>query len=375
MTDNFNLRSFNFANVQLPTFEEQLTNRPWVLFGSDNLWPTHSVELYNWSATNRAALNAKRDGVVGRDMLINGENQIMMANPHETIYEVFKKCALDYVIHNGFVLNVIKRRDGSGISDFYHMDFSKIRSGKVNEYDFVKHYYYSADWRAVNKYKPMELPAFDLTDDELAPSQVMYFKAYQPTHSYYPVNDWIGARMPVEIDVSIMNYHLNNLNNYYSPSLFVSLNQGVPSEEEREMIFRHFEDAYSSTNQPGKLILNFANSKDEEPTIMPINNNNSDTFYTQINEIVLQKILTGHRISIPEILGIKTPGQLGTKNQIIEGYEHFLQTVVIPLQEMLLTSFEKVLFLRDRQTYKLSIIQNEIFPDAEIDAQIEGGEL
>jgi hypothetical protein len=373
MSDLNKLKSFDFTNVILPTFDETIANRPWVLFGGDNLWPTHSVELYNWSATNRAAINAKRDAVIGRKLLVDGQDVILMANSQETLYDIFKKVAMDMVIHNGFSLNTIKRRDGNGISDFYHMDFSKIRSGKVNEFDFVKNYWYSADWALISKYKPRELPAFDLHDDELAPSQVYYYKTYQPTQTYYPINDWIGGRMAVEIDVSIMNYHLNNLKNHYSPSMFISLNQGVGSEEEREQIFRHFEAAYSSTNQAGKLILNFADSKENEPTIVPINNNNSDTFYTQINEIVLQKILTAHRISIPEILGIKTPGQLGTKDQIIEGYEHFLQTVVIPVQEKLLNEFEKILFLRDGIQRKLTIVQNEIFPDKETDIQVEGG--
>ena len=92
-----------------------------------------------------------------------------------------------------------------------------------------------------------------------------------------------------------------------------------------------------------------------------------------MNEIVLQKILTAHRISIPEILGIKTPGQLGTKDQIIEGYEHFLQTVVIPVQEKLLKEFEKILFLRDGIKRELTIVQNEIFPDKETDIEVEGG--
>jgi hypothetical protein len=373
MSDLNKLKSFDFTNVILPTFDETISNRPWVLFGGDNLWPTHSVELYNWSATNRAAINAKRDAVIGKKLLVDGVDTIMMVNSHESLYDVFKKVAMDMVIHNGFSMNVIKRRDGQGISDFYHMDFSKLRSGKVNEYDFVKHYWYSSDWAFISKYKPRELPAFDLHDPDLEPSQVYYYKTYQPTQTYYPINDWIGGRMAVEIDVSIMNYHLNNLKNHYSPSMFISLNQGVGSEEEREQIFRHFEAAYSSTNQAGKLILNFADSKENEPTIVPINNNNSDTFYTQMNEIVLQKILTAHRISIPEILGIKTPGQLGTKDQIIEGYEHFLQTVVIPVQEKLLKEFEKILFLRDGIRRELTIVQNEIFPDKETDIEVEGG--
>lgn len=359
-TKNHIVRGFDFSEAVLPSFEEVVNNKEWVYWGDDNIWPEHSIDLYNYSATLRASLNSIRDGVIGKDMLINGQSaNLTMANGMESIYDVYKKVVVDYIIHNGFSLNTIKRRDGEGIAEFYHMDISKLRSGKADHQDRVKSYWFSNNWLNVRKDKPVELPAFDLTTEE--PSQIYFYKTYQPAQFYYPVNDWIGARYASEIDVEIKNYHLNNLRNGYHSGVVFSMNNGVPGEEERESIFRHLEQRYTSTNNAGKLIVTFSDDKEHEPTITPFANNATPDMFIQLNEMVTQTILTSCRISNPTLLGIKTVQGLGSKDEMKDAYEHFLSTVIEPIQEKLIREFEKILFFKTKQINKIEIVQNELF--------------
>ena len=158
-----------------------------------------------------------------------------------------------------------------------------------------------------------------------------------------------------------MNFELNNLQNGYFPSLFISLNNGIPGEEERNNIFRQFEDIYSSTNNAGKMFLNFSDNKETEATITSINPNNNADLFNSLNEIVQTKILTSHGITKPDLLGIKTSGQLGSKQEIIEGYEHFLRSVIAPKQQFLIREFEKLLFYKTGEVHKITIEQNELF--------------
>jgi hypothetical protein len=109
------------------------------------------------------------------------------------------------------------------------------------------------------------------------------------------------------------------------------------------------------------MFLNFAEDKDHEPTITPLSTNNSDGFYRDMDDIIRNTILTSHRITSPKLLGIETPGSLGSKDEVVEGYEHFLRTSIVPIQEQLLSEFEKLLFMRDKQLHTLEIVQNEIF--------------
>ncbi len=367
MEDNKkDLRVFEFGQpAYIPSFEEKITNKDYVLFGENNLQPQHSIDMFNFSSINRACLNAVISGIVGKDLLVDGKEGFMMVNSTETLYDVFKKTATDFAVHNGFALNTIKRNDGEGISDFYHMDFSKIRSGKCDDYDYVKEYYYSADWTAPNKYKPIEIPSFNLRGE--GESQVYYSFPYQPNQKYYPLPSWIGGRIPVQIDIEIMNFELNNIQNSYYPSLFISLNNGIPGDDEREQVYRHLEDKYSSSNNPGKLFLNFADSKENEPTIQAIQPNNNADLFNALNDIIQQKILTAHGITKPDLLGIKTAGQLGSKQEIIEGYEHFLRTNIAPKQQYLIREFEKLLFFKTGEPHKIEIVQNELFEDVVVE--------
>jgi len=362
----------DFSAAQVPQYQEVIKNKPYVFYGDDNLFPNHLLALYQYSSINRACLNAIMYGVKGKNMLVqDGDpNRIAMANRSETVYQVFEKCVMDRVIFGGFALNVVKSNDGD-IAEFYHMDFSKLRAGKEDEFTNVGSYYYSVDWRSStfsqNKYKPIELEAFNMMPDS-APSQVMYFKTYTPGMSYYPAPDYLGGLTSIQLDIEVSNFHLNNMQNSMMPSVAVSFTNGVPSEEERDMIYRQLDAKYSSTNAAGKWFLFFSENPETAPVITPIQNNASDAWYSAMQPQIEQKIMTAHRIVNPMILGVKTAGQLGGRNEILESYDLFGEIVLKPIQEEILKGFEKVLFIRDKQEINLQIEQNQLLPTIQQEA-------
>jgi len=158
------------------------------------------------------------------------------------------------------------------------------------------------------------------------------------------------------------------------PSVAVSFTNGVPSEEERDIIYRQLDAKYSSSNNAGKWFLFFSENPETAPVITPIPNNASDAWYSQMAPQIEQTILTSHRITSPMILGIKEAGQLGGRSELIDAYNLFLEIVIKPIQESMLKDFEKVLFLRDKKPIKLGVEQNQILPDIiqEAEGQIEG---
>lgn len=362
----------DFAAASLPQYQEVIKNKPYVFYGDDNLFPNHLLALYQYSSINRACLNAIMYGVKGKNMIVKegDPNRIAMANRSETVYQVFEKCVMDRVIFGGFALNVVKSNDGD-IAEFYHMDFSKLRAGKEDEFTNVGSYFYSVDWRSStfsqNKYKPIELEAFNMMPDS-APSQVMYFKTYTPGMSYYPAPDYLGGLTSIQLDIEVSNFHLNNMQNSMMPSVAVSFTNGVPSEEERDMIYRQLDAKYSSTNSAGKWFLFFSENPETAPVITPINNNASDGWYASMQPQIEQKIMTAHRIVNPMILGVKTAGQLGGRNEILESYDLFGEIVLKPIQEEILKAFEKVLFIRDKQSIDLQIEQNQLLPTIQQEA-------
>jgi hypothetical protein len=361
----FSMQMHDFNAAQVPQYQEVVKNKPWVFYGTDNMFPNHLMALYQSSSINRACLNAIMYGVKGKDIKVveGDEGSIVMANRSETLYEVFEKCAMDRVIFGGYALNIVKNQEG-GIAEIYHMDFSRLRAGKEDEFTNVGTYYYSVDWLNTTKYKPLELPAFSMLPDS-GPSQVMYFKTYSPSMSYYPAPDYLAGVTTIQLDIEIKNFHLNNMQNSMMPSVAVTFTNGVPSEEERDIIYRQLDAKYSSTNNAGKWFLFFSETPETAPIITPIQNNASDGWYNAIAPQVEQTILTSHRITSPMILGIKESGQLGGREELLDAYNLFLEVVVKPIQAEMLKDFEKVLFIKDGKKIKLEIEQNNILPDIE----------
>jgi hypothetical protein len=167
----------------------------------------------------------------------------------------------------------------------------------------------------------------------------------------------------IQLDIEIKNFHLNNMQNSMMPSMAVSFTNGVPGEEEMDMIERQLQSKYSSTNNAGKFFLFFSENPETAPVITPITNNASDAWYTSMAPQIENNVLTSWRITSPMILGIKTAGQLGGRAEILDSYQLFLQTVIMPIQEEILETLEKVLFLKYKEPIKLGIEQNQILPD------------
>jgi len=370
MSDNkqkFDFGVSEFSAAYVPQYQEVIKNKPWVFYGDDNIFPNHLLALYQYSSINRACINAIDYGVKGKNLtVLEGDpGRIAMANRSETVYDVFQKCVLDRVLFGGFALNIVKSNDG-GIAEFYHSDFSRLRAGKEDDFGNIDTYFYSIDWKNPTKYKPLEIPGFNMSPDS-APSQIMYFKRYSPSMSYYPPPDYLGGVTTIQLDIEVKNFHLNNTQNSMMPSMAVIFKNGVPSEEERDIMYRQLETKYSSTNNAGKFFLFYAETPETAPEIVPIPNNASDAWYGNMAPQIEQTILTSHRITSPMILGIKTSGQLGGRNEMLDAYDLFLETVIKPIQEEILKGFEKVLFLRDKEPINLGVEQNQLLPTIQQD--------
>lgn len=373
MKNNLHVLDFNAAFV--PQYQEVIRNKPYVLYGEDNLFPNHLLALYQYSSINRACANAVMYGVKGKNLIVKEGNPevLTMANRGETVYEIYEKLVTDRVLFGGLALNIVKSNDG-GIAEFYHTDFSRLRAGKEDEFGNIGTYFYSIDWKGTTinptKFKPVEMEAFNMLPDS-APSQILYDKTcYTPSMSYYPAPDYLAGLTTIQLDIEIKNFHLNNMQNSMMPSMAVSFTNGVPGEEEMDMIQRQLESKYASTNNAGKFFLFFSENPETAPVITPIPNNASDAWYTSMAPQIENNVLTSWRITSPMILGIKTPGSLGGRAEILDSYQLFLQTVIIPIQEQILKTLEKVLFIKYKQPIKLGIEQNQILPD-EVQSELD----
>jgi hypothetical protein len=344
----YQLGRMNFRQEPfLPIFSELFDRRPWVLYGENNQMPQYLISRYNNCAIHKAVITSKREQVCGDGIvsLNNPMATVNLINPKENVMDVFRKCALDLLLFGGYALNVIWSRDRKSIAEIYHLDFSRIRCGKINhETDEIEKYYYSADWTNIKKFPVEEYDTFNQEDGDA--SQIYYYKQYSPNNSYYPHPDYSGGLAAIEIDVNIKEFHANNLKNGMLPSLFISMNNGIPGEEEQRIITRALEEQYTSVNNAGRPIISFNESPELAPQITQIPAASSDGYYQSIYDDVLRSILSAHRVSSGELYGISTAGKLGTRNEIVDHSEYFRKMVIMPYQKELLGTFDKLVSMK-----------------------------
>jgi hypothetical protein len=327
-----------------------------VYYGVANLAAQELIRLYNTSPTHRACITSKWFGVRGEGIkLASGDDdRLMMVNSlGDTLYDVYAKASLDFILYGGFSLNIVWRRDREQGFEIYYIDFSKLRAGKTDMNDRIEDFYYCADWAFPKKFVPRRIPAFNSNTEE--PSQIFYYTTHSCGNNYYPTPTYWGSATAIATQVEVFNWHYNNIINGLSPSLFVSL-MGVPAPEQREEIYKNMMSKYGGSNQAGKLFLTFSDSRDMAPEITPIASNSSDKMWMELNDMVQQAILTSHQISSPELLGIITPGGLGTPDHI-EAQDHFFNLVIKPLQREILNVFDKILLIRDRKPAEIVVDQ------------------
>lgn len=339
-----------------------------VYFGENNEFPQYVIELFNKSSINGTAIMAKRDGIIGEGLTADNEDILQFANRDgESWNDVFKKIALDEALHNGYALEIIWSNDRTKITDIYHIDFSYIRAHKMDHKGIVPGYYISPEFEnkgrlRVKKEDLHYLPRFNKLDRSSS-NQIIYVSGYRPGMRYYPLPDYNAGLNIIALDAEIDNFHKNNIRNGLAPSLAITTFTNADPEE-RQILEEQLRQGYAGSDNAGSLMYMDVANKDEAPIITPIPQNGADGYYTTVNDMVLQKILTAHRITSPMLVGIKTEGQLGGRTELLDAYSHWQKTVIQPMQAKILNTFEEIFEVNGLEP-TLGVEQKRLFDDGE----------
>jgi len=356
---------------------EDKKNGTYVKFGDYNSFPNDLIELYNNSSIHNTCINAIVDGIVGEGLTANPEWVLDRANSsNETWNDVYKKVAQDYKLYGGFALEVIWNKSRTKIADIYHIDFSWLRAKEKNYRGEIPGYYISDEWSEAYRYgtAPIDdlpfLPVYNPQKNMEEPKQVFVYNPYRPGQKYYPLPDYVGALRDIELDIEVSNFHVNNIKNGLAPSLSITTFTNA-NDEEREAIERMLQLQYSGTNNAGNMLYMDVDSPENAPVITPIPQNGADGYYTTINDMVVQRILTAHRITSPMILGIKTEGQLGGRAEVIDAYLLLVNTVIRPFQQDILAVFETLLEeMHPELEISIGVQQLKLFTDGEEETDV-----
>tara|TARA_R100000951_G_scaffold94548_2_gene83331 strand:+ start:1794 stop:2966 length:1173 start_codon:yes stop_codon:yes gene_type:complete len=346
MEENNNLYSIKgsqFQAIELPAIKE-VRGKDYMSFGSDNLFPQLLIDLYDNSAMHHTCVDAIKEGILGEGLETIGDEYINTAG--ESIDEILEKITLDYALYQGYSINVIWNKEGTGIAEIYHLPFANVRSGKRDEEDKVNEYMYSSNWANLRKYPFETYKCFDPTDNKGEnASQVYYCFNYTPGNEVYPLPGYVGALNDINLDHRISVFHNSNISQNLMPSMVIKMNNGIPTPEAQREIYREIQNTFGSESNAGKFFLTFSDGAERAMDVQTIDASNDD-YYITLEQRISSRILTSHRITSPLLLGIKdASGFSNNADEIAVAYAHFEGTVIEPKRKKILSSFGYILKL------------------------------
>ena len=360
--------------------EDKGNNGKYIKFGDDNKFPDYLINLYNNSSIHASCVNAIVEAIRGEGLVTQDQDILKFANRQgESWTEIYNKLAYDFKLFGGFAMEIIYSRDRSTIAEVYHIDFSYIRAEEKDYHNNIPGYYINNNWSKYGLTTQLDelpfLPSFNPFEKQEEPKQIYVYCPYRPGQDYYPLPDYIGGVRVIDLDQEVDNFHINNIKNGLSPSLSITtFTNGT--DDERAAIENMLKMQYAGTDNAGSLMYIDVDDPANAPVITPIPQNGADGYYTALNDMVSQKILTSHRITSPMLLGIKSNTGLGNNaDEIVTSWNLFLNSVVLPYQQTLLTVLEKILTYQQGEEVNLGVIQkNPLYEgdDNEIDVVTSG---
>ena len=335
------IQCYNQRTKEIPSFvEKQNSGKPYLNYGNNNQFPQYLWELYLKSAILQSIINGSADYVMGSNIQTTITIADKVNKDLETLEDIIKKLTIDYFIFGGFALQVIFNKLGE-IAELYWLDFRNIRVDKE-----CKKAFYSDDWVGHSK----DFITYDLFDtNKRSGTSVFYFNGHL-SRGVYPIPRYNGALAAIETSTEISKFHLNSILNNFSSNFIINFNNGQPSEDVQEAIERRIKEKFTGTDNAGKFMVSFNDSKENGVTVERIQDDSFDQKYEALRQSTFKEIFVAFRC-IPQLFGYSLEGTGFNKQEFLEAFELYNTTTIRSIQKDLVRCFNKIFGLEDSITF------------------------
>jgi hypothetical protein len=308
----------------------------YITYGFANEYPYYLLDNYRRSSKHNAIVNGKVNYIMGggwqagEDLTVEQQARFIKffdgLSSTEDLNDITEKLVLDLELFNGFAVAVTWSKLGT-IAKMEHIPFEKIRVDKEEKMFQVADWYNDDMMQLFPKVGDIEkIPAFD-PENRLG-KQLFYYRVYAAGVKHYPLPEYIGGNAWIEADVQVANFHNNNLRNNFWGGYLINFNNGIPTPEEQGDIERQIKRKFSGTDNAGRFVVTFNDDAAKAPTLEPLTPSDMDKQFEILNKAIQQEIFIAHRVTNPMLFGVKTEGQLGGRNELVEAYVLFKATYV-----------------------------------------------
>lgn len=314
--------------------QEEYRNKDYIYYGTDNQYPEYLFGLYTDVSTLKTIIDGTASYVSGDDAVCNvpGFNTVMNKKG-DTLRNIVKWCARDYNLYGGFALEVIRSLGGQ-VAEVYYIDFRYLRSDKRNE-----SFWYSEDYgkKYMRSSKAVLYPKY-IPGGE-APASILYVKN-DVTYTY-PIPRYSGAIKACEIERHIDDMHLSSLENGFMPSYIINFLNGIPEDTQKAEIEKNVTEKFCGSSNAGRVLLNFANGKDNMATVQKLEVSDFADKYKAAAERSRSTIYESMQ-AIPQLFGNMAASTGFNEVEFKTSWDLFNSTVVRDQQRVIGDAFDHI---------------------------------
>ena len=278
-----------------------------VEYGLDNNYFNFLIERYLYSTTNNAIITGVSNMIYGKGISALDANKkpdeyakmVSLIKPNS-----LKKVGLERKLLGMAALQVGYEKGEVKFVD--HFPMHTLRAEKCNDKGEIEAWYYHPDW---NNKKPSDelkrIPAFGFGNAKDV--EIYVIKPYISGYHYYTPIDYSGALPYAKLEEEISDYLINDVMNGFSGTKVINFNNGVPPEEKREEIANEVKRKLTGARGE-KVIVGFNSSVENKTTVDDIPLNDAPAHYEYLSKECFEKLVVGHRVTSPMLLGIRDAG-------------------------------------------------------------------
>ncbi len=333
--------------IQLNTYTSpqiiEKSNTDYVEYGTDNDYFQYLIDRYTGSTTNQAIIKGTASKIYGKGLDALDSNR--KPDQFAQMKSLFKPSDLRKIAFDRKLLGMgaiqVAYTNGK-VSEVSHFPMETLRAGKMVN-GKIKEWVYHPDWK---KYRRSDdLKAFPVFGSTKGKKTEMYVvTSYTSGHYYYPPVDYAGALSYAYLEEVISEYLINDALNGFSGSKIINLNNGVPDKETQRRIKSEIKSKMSGA-KGDKVIVSFNSNKDSGTTVENLPLDNAPEHYQYLSDECRNKLITGHNVTSPLLLGVRDGGSgLGSNADEIKNASLFYNnTVIKTYQDELIDAIEDIL--------------------------------
>jgi hypothetical protein len=338
-----NFHILNLSAYNSPTITES-KNKDFVEYGEDNNYFQYLIDRFLYSNTNHAIITGVANMIYGKGLDATDSNR--KPNEYAQMISIVKKDCLRKVALERKLLGMAAMQIiylNGKVKSVEHFPMHTLRAEKCNDKGEIEAWFYHHDWANYRKGdKLLRIPAFGFGNGKEV--EIYIIKPYISGYHYYTPIDYSGALPYAMLEQEISDYLINDVMNGFSGTKVINFNNNIPTEEKRQEVANDVKRKLTGS-KGDKVIVSFNASAENKTTVDDIPLNDAPAHYEYLAKECFEKLIVGHRVTSPMLLGIRdTGGGLGNNADEIETATRLFDNIVIrPYQLEIIEAIDEIL--------------------------------